>query len=91
MYDQVHTSSGHIHSLNEVLLDPSILSRIADTKAVKEMQAIESFYKTLMTDPDRAFYGIKHVELANEQQAIQSLMVTDSLFRYIILWQLSLK
>lgn len=31
--------------------------------------------------PTKAMYGFKHVERANEQQAIQTLMVTDGLFR----------
>jgi len=33
------------------------------------------------SDPDRAFYGYRHVALANEQGAIDQLLITDSLFR----------
>lgn len=36
----------------------------------------------LKVDPDRAFYGVKHVELANERLAIETLLITDELFRY---------
>lgn len=32
-------------------------------------------------DPDRAFYGYKHVQLALEAMAIDTLMVSDVLFR----------
>ena len=32
-------------------------------------------------DPDRAFYGMRHVSLANEQGAIDSLLIADGLFR----------
>ena len=33
------------------------------------------------TDPDRAFYGYEHVRVANEQSAVDTLLVTDELFR----------
>ncbi|KAH9305020.1 hypothetical protein KI387_009424, partial [Taxus chinensis] len=32
-------------------------------------------------DPARACYGPKHVEVAHEQLAIQTLLITDELFR----------
>jgi protein pelota len=32
-------------------------------------------------DPDRAFYGYRHVALANEQGAVDTLLITDGLFR----------
>lgn len=35
----------------------------------------------LQNEPARAYYGIRHVERANEAQAIETLLVTDSLFR----------
>ena len=31
--------------------------------------------------PEKAFYGFKHVSKANEELAIESLLVTDELFR----------
>ena len=33
------------------------------------------------TNPDKAYYGYNHVHKANEEAAIDSLMVTDDLFR----------
>ena len=33
------------------------------------------------TDPDRAYYGLSHVSRANEEMAINTLLITDSLFR----------
>lgn len=30
-----------------------------------------------------AFYGFKHVNLANENSAIEILLITDELFRYL--------
>lgn len=77
----VHSSSGFKHSLQEVLTDPAISSRLSDTKATSEVRALESFYTMLQNEPDRAFYGIDHVERANDMMAIETLMVTDNLFR----------
>ncbi|XP_068100192.1 protein pelota homolog [Hyperolius riggenbachi] len=79
---QVHSSSGHKYSLTEVLCDPAVTARLADTKAAAEIKALSDFYKMLQHEPDRAFYGIKHVERASEVLAIDTLLVTDELFRH---------
>ncbi|XP_038621872.1 protein pelota homolog [Tachyglossus aculeatus] len=79
---QVHTSSGHKYSLKEVLCDPVVLSRMSDTKAAGEVKALDDFYKMLQHEPDRAFYGVKQVEKANEILAIDVLLISDALFRH---------
>lgn len=79
---QVHSSSGHKYSLKEVLSDPSVTARLSDTKAAGEVKTLEDFYKMLQHEPDRAVYGIKQVEKANEALAVDILMVTDELFRH---------
>lgn len=77
----VHASSGFKHSLKEVLSDPAVVARISDTKAAGEVKVLETFFTILQTDPARAFYGRKHVEKANEAQAIETLLISDKLFR----------
>lgn len=77
----VHSSSGFKHSLKEVLADPAVTSRLTDTKATSEVRALDAFYTMLSNEPDRAFYGIDHVEKANELLAVDTLLVTDELFR----------
>jgi len=77
----VHASSGHKHALEEVLGSPGVAARLADTKAAAEVAALGAFYAALRDQPDRAYYGYQHVLKANEQQAIDTLMVTDELFR----------
>lgn len=77
----VHSSSGFKHSLKEVLVEPSVMAKMSDTKALGEVKALEAFYSTLQTEPAKAFYGIKHVERACEAQAIETLLVSDNLFR----------
>jgi protein pelota len=78
---QIHCSSGHKHALTEIMQDPSIQVKLADTKAAREVQALDKFYEMMNSDPDRAFYGFEHVDKANESGAIGTLLVTDELFR----------
>ncbi|KAJ8312933.1 hypothetical protein KUTeg_010306 [Tegillarca granosa] len=77
----VHSSSGFKHSLKEVLQDPAIASKLADTKASSEIKALDDFYQMLQNDPDRACYGVKHIERAADLQAVEVLLVSDELFR----------
>lgn len=59
------------------------MAKMADTKALSEMKALDQFYQVLQNNPDKACYGINHVEKANEAQAIEVLLITDSLFRLV--------
>lgn len=77
----VHTTSGYKHSLREVLDAPNVTNMIKDTKAAKEVQALKDFFNMLSNDPTRACYGPKHVEVAHERMAVQTLLITDELFR----------
>lgn len=77
----VHSSSGFKHSLKEVLADPGMANKLADTKAAGEVKCLEQFYTMLMNEPNKAFYGVKHVLKANEAQAIDTLLISDKLFR----------
>ncbi|GLT30538.1 hypothetical protein SLA2020_053320 [Shorea laevis] len=77
----VHTSSGYKHSLREVLDAPNVMNMIKDTKAAQEVRTLEDFFSMLSNDPARACYGPKHVEIAHERMAVQTLLITDELFR----------
>uniref|UniRef100_A0A0K8SXT4 Protein pelota homolog n=1 Tax=Lygus hesperus TaxID=30085 RepID=A0A0K8SXT4_LYGHE len=77
----IHSSSGFKHSLKEVLMDPAVVAKMADTKALGEVKVLEAFYSMLQIEPAKAFYGVKHVERANEAQAIETLLISDNLFR----------
>lgn len=74
-------SSGHKHALEEVFSDPGIMSRMNDTKVAKEVDALNRFYMMMEKDPDRTFYGFAHVARAQEQLAIEQLLLSDQLFR----------
>lgn len=77
----VKASSGFKHSLKEVLQEPSVISKISDTKAASEVKLLEIFYTMLHLEPAKAFYGKKHVQCANEAMAVETLMISDKLFR----------
>ncbi|XVF41583.1 hypothetical protein PTKIN_Ptkin01aG0290900 [Pterospermum kingtungense] len=77
----VRTSSGYKHSLREVLDAPNVMNMIKDTKAAQEVRALQDFFNMLSNDPARACYGPKHVEIAHERMAVQTLLITDDLFR----------
>lgn len=77
----VHASSGFKHSLREVLQDPTVVSKMSDTKAAGEVKALDNFYTTLQCEPAKAFYGKKHILSAAEAQAIETLLISDNLFR----------
>lgn len=49
--------------------------------ASREVKALGDFYAMLASDPARAFYGPGHVAAAAELGAIQTLLITDSVFR----------
>ncbi|KAF6264488.1 Dom34 protein [Scenedesmus sp. NREL 46B-D3] len=74
-------SSAYKHSLKEVLALPAIAGKIKDTKAAREVAALQEFYAMLGADSSRAFYGPGHVLAAAELGAIQTLLISDKLFR----------
>lgn len=77
----VHTTSGYKHNLKEVLEAPNVMNMIKDTKAAREVRVLEDFFSMLSNDSARACYGPKHVEVAHERMAVQTLLITDELFR----------
>ncbi|RKF57947.1 Protein dom34 [Golovinomyces cichoracearum] len=81
----IHSSSGHLHSLNEVLKSPEALTKLKDTKYAKETQLVDDFMDLLRKDDGRAWYGAVEVEKAVAQGAVGrgggTLLINHSLFR----------
>ncbi|KAF0686090.1 Aste57867_22055 [Aphanomyces stellatus] len=84
----VHASSGHKHALDEVLADSKVKAQLEDTKAAGDVKCLDTFFEMLHMDQDRAYYGYNvrwcvwlHVVRANEQHAVETLLITDALFR----------
>lgn len=76
-----HSSSGHKHTLDEVLKRPELQSRLSKTKAVVEIQLLNEFHNMLKVDDTRATYGPAFVKYASEMGAVDKLLITDTLFR----------
>jgi len=60
---------------------PELVAQLENVRAADEAKALQDFYDMLAADPDRAVYGIKQVESANEQLAIADLLVSDTFYR----------
>ena len=71
----------HKHALEEVFSDPAIAKTIEDTKVVKEVAILNDFMRTMDTNPNKAYYGYSQIKSTADQSAIDSLLVTDELFR----------
>lgn len=54
---------------------------LQDTKAAKEVAALQAFYAMMANDPARAFYGPGHVWAAHELGAVKTLLISEGLFR----------
>ena len=81
----VHSASGYMHSLEEVLKSPEVLARLKDTKFAQETRLMEDFKNMMRKDDGRAWYGPAEVERAVEKGAVGRgggfLLISDSLFR----------
>lgn len=64
-----------------MLQDPAVVAKMADTKAAGEVKSLEAFYQFLQNEPAKAFYGKNHVLKAAEAQAVETLLISDNLFR----------
>ena len=81
----VHASSGHLHSLNEVLQSPEVSARLKDTQYAREGKLMDDFMALLRKDDGRAWYGPNEVEKAVEKGAVGRgggvLLISNALFR----------
>lgn len=81
----VHSSTGHVHSLNEVLKSPEVQKTMRDTKFTTETSLMDQFYDKLRLDDGRAWYGTKPVEKAVAEGAVGRgggvLLVNNAFFR----------
>jgi protein pelota len=58
-----------------------VASKLADTQFAVEAKCLERFHRVLQDDACRAYYGPDHVLKASKMGAIDTLMISDSLFR----------
>ncbi len=81
----VHSSSGYLHSLNEVIKSPEVMIKLKDTKYARETRLMDGFYDLLRKDDGRAWYGPNECAAAVEKGAVGRgggiLIISNSLFR----------
>ncbi|KAH7377305.1 eRF1 domain 1-domain-containing protein [Pyrenochaeta sp. MPI-SDFR-AT-0127] len=80
-----HSSSAHIHSLNEILSSPAITTKLSDTKFARETALMDKFNTLMRQDDGRAWYGPREVERAVDKGAVGRgggvLLINNALFR----------
>lgn len=80
-----HSSSSHLHSLNEILSSPAITTKLSDTKYARETALMDRFLALMRHDDGRAWYGPREVERAVDKGAVGRgggvLMINNALFR----------
>lgn len=81
----VHSSSGHVHSLNEVLNSSEVRAKLQNTQYARETAVMDDFFTLLRKDDGRAWYGPKEVEQAVDKGAVGRgggiLLISNALFR----------
>ncbi|KAJ5095795.1 hypothetical protein NUU61_005151 [Penicillium alfredii] len=81
----VHSASGYMNSLAEVLQSPAVKAILADTKYARETKLMDDFLEQLRKETNKATYGPREVESAVDQGAVGRgggvLIVSNRLFR----------
>ncbi|RHZ68117.1 putative translation factor pelota [Aspergillus thermomutatus] len=81
----VHSASGYLHSLAEVLQSPAVKTILADTKYARETTLMDDFLEQLRKETNKATYGPREVESAVDQGAVGRgggvLIISNRLFR----------
>lgn len=81
----VHSASGYLNSLSEVLQSPAVKTILADTKYARETKLMDEFLEQLRKETNKATYGPREVESAVEQGAVGRgggvLIISNRLFR----------
>ena len=81
----VHSASGYMNSLSEVLQSPAVKNLLADTKYARETKLMDDFMDQLRKETNKATYGPREVESAVDQGAVGRgggvLIMSNRLFR----------
>ncbi|KAJ5933946.1 Translation factor pelota [Penicillium verhagenii] len=81
----VHSASGYMNSLSEVLQSSAVKTLLADTKYARETRLMDEFLDQLRKETNKATYGPREVEAAVDQGAVGRgggvLIMSNRLFR----------
>ncbi|CAI7055612.1 ASB_collapsed_G0005810.mRNA.1.CDS.1 [Saccharomyces cerevisiae] len=81
MFVIAHCSTGYIQGIDEVLRNPEYSKILQNTKKLKEIHIMDEFLEHLSKDDDRAWYGVEETERAAKLDAIETLLITDSVLK----------
>lgn len=76
-----HCSSGYKHSLEELMKSQAVTQKIQSMSCASETAVLERFFETLALCEDKVTYGPKSVEIALREMAVETLLISDKLFR----------
>lgn len=80
-----HSSSGDVHSLNEVLKNREVVALMKDKKSTSETKYLDKLHQRMRKGDSRAWYGVKTVEKAVMEGAVGRgggvLLINNDLFR----------
>ena len=77
----VQATGGNRATVQAALADPGVARNLADTRAAGDVAAVEAFFQMMREDETRTAYSYKHVRLALDSAAVDTLMLADDLFR----------
>lgn len=63
------------------MCNPAVQNNIKNFGATSEIKELDRFFETLRTEDDKVCYGIKSVNMAIDNNAVESMFVSDHLFR----------
>ncbi|EME29938.1 Protein pelota [Galdieria sulphuraria] len=68
-------------ALEEVLSDDALSKKLENVKALEETRALNTFFHTFDSCPEKAAYGWDEVGTAVELSAVDALFISDEIFR----------
>lgn len=80
-----HSSSGDVHSLNEVLKNKEVVALMKEKKSASDTRYMDELHSRMRKGDGRAWYGVKPVEKAVMEGAVGRgggvLLINNDLFR----------
>ncbi|KAL1293157.1 hypothetical protein HN51_053783 [Arachis hypogaea] len=67
--------------LKDLLGESTVMDLMKDSKVGLQIRALRKVWDMVSSDSDRACYGLKSVENAQEMGAIETLLISDELYR----------
>ncbi|CAI4299363.1 CFF_collapsed_G0005600.mRNA.1.CDS.1 [Saccharomyces cerevisiae] len=75
------SSTKYIQGINEVVRNPEYSKIVQNTKNLKETHIMDEFLEHLNKDDNKAWYGAEETERAAKLDAIETLLITDSVLK----------